>query len=167
MKTKIKYADILAAAAIIAAFPLDVKVKEEDKEYTRSLNGKLTGRILSLIANLNLHSKTFEKLKSELNEAVKTEGFDERYKAYLKAKEKDKAFVDEVFEQELKETNKRFSEGVNQLMDQEVEFSPALLSKKEYESIIEHTKGAEIKINGKEIPRLHWLTDLESILVEK
>lgn len=163
---KLTYTEILAAQALLSALPLDVAVKEKDGEYTRSLSGKLTGRVLSLVANLNLHAKHYAELEEQARTAAKSDGFDQRYNEYLKNKEADNDYIDESIEKEFAETNHRFSQALIELRQQEVDLIPAIFNHEEFEQITEHTNGAVIKINGNEVPRLYWLVDLEQILVE-
>lgn len=205
MRKKLTYSEVEIASRLLVALPLDVTVRAKgEDEYNRSLSGKLTGRVLSLIANLNLHKKKYKELEEEARKASISEDFDERFQAYeekrrecmkegyierlqkyIQKTNQDPTYADAKFEKEreeylnkweekrdlefekeVNESNSKFSKAVAELQKQEIELTPALFSRKEYEEIISHTEGAEIIVGGEKVSRLAWLIDVEQFLVE-
>lgn len=139
--SKLTYSQILAGAAILAALPLDVIVKDKDKEeYTRSLETKLTARILSILANFKVKEKEYAALEEQLRNAVVPEDFQQRYeeyrqemekhtpkdyleklRAYQEARKADETYSDSEFEKVIEETNKKLREAHNPEIEKELE----------------------------------------------
>lgn len=167
--SKMTYREVLTAVALLSALPLDVKVKEKEGEYTRSLDSKLTGRVLSLLANLNLHAKTYAELEMQTRRALVSDEQVKRFMEYQsKAEKASEDFVrDSEIEAEIMACNSRINAAMAEINAQEVEVKPLLFSAEEYAQITEHTQGAEIVVNGQSVPRLHWLADFGALLVEK
>ena len=166
--SKLTYNNVLIAAALLGALPLDVKVKEKEAEYTRSLDGKLTGRVVALLANLNRHVKDYSELEAQARKTVVPEDFQKKYEEYRQKLEadKEKAQPDPVLEKDCAGYDHKFLAALTEIREQEVEVAQPLFSAEEFEAISAHTQGAEIKINGQEVPRLHWLMDFSQMLVE-
>lgn len=167
---KMTYNDVLVAATLLAALPLDVKVKEKgEEEYTRSLETRLTGRVLSLLANLNFHVKAYRELEEQARKAAVPEDFQNRFAEYQRKLETEgeKAQRDTQIEKEFEDYNSKYYSAIQELRNQEVELTPNLFTMEEFEKIAKHSQGAEIKLDGKSVSRLLWLVDLSEILVKK
>lgn len=159
---KMTYTSILAAAQILAMLPLDVTVREKGEEpYSRSLDGKLTGRILALLANLNKLAKAHAELDAEAKEASVPKEFQEKYSAYrdklvsvvpegfaqkLNAYDAAKAKNPEYSDAELEKEMAEIHEKQQKMLDTEIEKESAEYNKR-YKRALEELGKQEVEVS--------------------